>query len=153
MRWKFFKNKLAFLFEFFITLAVETILQLHYNIFLMPDEFTINEKLGLMEIVSHGVVTAEDINSSIEKAKQVLSTKGINKLLVETTTQTKMPGTVSIFNIFSNFPREINLALIYKPDQLTAEDILFAENVAVNRGIRMKIFSNKKKAIAWLKEC
>jgi len=118
----------------------------------MPDEFTINEDLDLMEIYSHGIVSAEDIENSINKAKKVLLESGINKLIVDTTTQEKMPGTVSIFTIFSTFPREISLAIIAVPDQLTVEDIQFAENVAVNRGIRMKVFSKRKKALKWLNE-
>lgn len=118
----------------------------------MPDKFQINEKLGLLEITSTGIVTADDIDDSIEKSKAAFEKLGINKLIVDTTKQEKMPGTVSIHRIFSNFPRNISLALVAERNQLTENDIIFGENVAVNRGVRMRIFYNREEAIKWLNE-
>lgn len=118
----------------------------------MPDKFKINEKLGLMEIYSYGIVTAEDIDHSIEKAQDASKKFGLNKLLVDTREQKKMPGAVSIFRIFSNFPRHISLAILAKKNQVTVDDIIFGENVAVNRGIRMRVFYNQEAAVKWLNE-
>lgn len=118
----------------------------------MPDEFKINKELGLMEIYSHGNVTELDINSSIAKAQAAYQQHGLDKLLVDTHMQQQMPGTVGIFKIFSNFPRHISLAILAKKEQVTVEDIIFGENVAVNRGIRMKVFYDREAAIEWLNE-
>ena len=49
----------------------------------MPDKFKINEKLGLMEIYSYGIVTAEDIDQSIEKAQDASKKFGLNKLSLQ----------------------------------------------------------------------
>lgn len=118
----------------------------------MPDKLKINEKLGLIEIESYGIVSTDDINKSIEKSQKIAEKYGIKKLLVDTTKQEKMPGTVSVFSIFSNFPRHLTLALVANKGQRTLNETLFAENVAVNRGIRMKIFYNRKDAVDWLDE-
>lgn len=118
----------------------------------MPDKFEINEKLGLMEIYSYGIVTAEDIDQSIEKAQNALKKYGLNKLLVDSRKQEKMPGAVSIFRIFSNFPRHISLAILAEKKQVTVNDIIFGENVAVNRGIRMRVFYDREAAVEWLNE-
>lgn len=118
----------------------------------MPDEFTINEKLGVLEIFSHGIVTAEDIYQSIEKSLEASKRLGINRLLVDSRKQKKMPGAVSIFRIFSTFPRHINLAILADKNQITVDDIIFGENVAVNRGIQMKVFYKREDALNWFNE-
>jgi hypothetical protein len=118
----------------------------------MPDKFKINKELDLMEIYSYGIVTAVDIEESIAKAQAAYEEYGINKLLVDTKDQQKMPGTVSIFKIFSSFPRHISLAIIADKKQVTVDDIIFGENVAVNRGIRMQVFYDREAALKWLKE-
>lgn len=118
----------------------------------MPDEFKINESLGIIEIRSSGIVSKEDIFNSIQKSRQAYAEIGISKIFVDTTKQEKMPGTVDLFNLFANFPREFALALLATKNQVTVEDILFAENVAVNRGVQMKIFYDSDKAVEWLKQ-
>ncbi|MHC4598049.1 MAG: hypothetical protein ACYS47_03495 [Planctomycetota bacterium] len=43
----------------------------------------------------------------------------------------------------------IKIAMLGRPDQRLPDD--FLENVAVNRGMRLKIFSDREKAVAWLR--
>ena len=116
----------------------------------MPDRVNINLDLGLVEIQSFGIVTAENIAASIKKAEEAFKLHGINKLLVDTTRQEQMPRISSIFNIFANFPKHLILALFAKKKQITEADIIFGENVAVNRGVTMKIFYAHMEAMAWL---
>lgn len=119
----------------------------------MPDIVTINEELSLIEVKSFGIVSADDIYDSLKKAKSAMLETGISKLLVDTTEQKQMPGTVNIFQIFSTIPKEIEkAAIIIKEDQSTADDLKFAENVAVNRGTVLKLFKSRDEALEWLNE-
>ena len=42
----------------------------------------------------------------------------------------------------------IKIAMLGRPDQRLPDD--FFENMTVNRGMRLKIFDDRKKAVAWL---
>jgi hypothetical protein len=116
----------------------------------MPDEIRVNEDRGIIEVHSYGMVSKEDIAESITKVRQILNVKQISKILVDTTKQETMPSTIDTFELFSTFSLEFKLALLIEQSQMTAEDITFAETVGVNRGVRVKIFHEKKQALQWL---
>jgi hypothetical protein len=46
-------------------------------------------------------------------------------------------------------PRAIKLAVLMRPD---VGDATFIENVAINRRVNMKVFTDKQKAEEWLLE-
>ena len=75
----------------------------------MSDHIILNDALSLIEIDSSGIVLRNDIQRSIEEVKQHHSRIGINKVLVDTTKQDKLPTTFDIFEIFSTSPRGIKL--------------------------------------------
>ena len=116
----------------------------------MPDKVELNKDLGIIEITSFGIVSSGDIMDSINKIMKIFKETGVHKVLVDTTTQEKMPGTVGIFKLFSSMPKEVVYVLLVKEHQLTEEDLIFAETVAVNRGVQIKIFYDREKAIDWL---
>jgi hypothetical protein len=116
----------------------------------MPDVISINTELNLIEVRSTGVVRKNDILSSIAKIIEIHKETGLNKVLVDTTRQASMPMATEAFEIFSNWPPELKLAFLTRPQQPTEEDIIFAETVGVNRSGRMKIFQDQSAAIEWL---
>jgi len=116
----------------------------------MPDRIRLNEGLGIIEVDSYGSVTKEDIAGSISGVRRILEEKGINRILVDTRGQEAMPGTVSIFELFSRFPLGFKVALLVKKSQPTSADQSFVETVAVNRGIQIQIFHRKTEALEWL---
>jgi len=101
-------------------------------------------------VQSFGLVTKEDIGKSIEEVQRIRKTTGHNKILVDTTKQEKMPDTISIFQLFSNFPKEFMCALLLNRYQDTEDDLSFVENVGANRGVRLQLFYDKEKALEWL---
>ena len=115
----------------------------------MPDYIIFNENLSLIEIDSTGIVLKEDIQKSIERVNQ-LSLSGINRVLVDTTKQIKLPSTFDVFEIFSMFPRGIKVALLVSKNQSTFGDINFAETVAMNRGISVRVFETREESLSWL---
>ena len=116
----------------------------------MPDEVRYNQELKIIEVESYGDVTRDDILGSIEKIKRIQTDTGVDKLLVDTTRQEKLPDSVDIFEIFSAYPRTIKTALLLNPTQATAEDVEFVETVALNRGKKMKALDDRERALQWL---
>ncbi len=116
----------------------------------MPDTVRLNEEDGIITVESYGLVSEEDIEKSIEKIHQIQSETGINKILVDTTRQESMPDTIGIFRIFSTFPRDFKLALLCHRSQATADDLIFGENVGVNRGVQVSMFEEELQALKWL---
>ena len=117
----------------------------------MPDKIVqINEEVGIIEIHSFGAVSKGDIESSISKVRQINNKTGIYKVIVNTTEQDSMPSTMGIFDLFSNFPRDLKVALLIKRGQGTLGDIHFCEAVACNRASRVKKFVSRDEALRWL---
>ena len=116
----------------------------------MPDTVSLNEDTGIITVESHGVVSEKDIGESIEKVRKILNEKGMNRILVDTTRQEIMPDTMGIFRLFSTFPRDFKLAVLRKPSQVTADDLVFAENVGANRGVQIRLFEEESQALQWL---
>ena len=116
----------------------------------MPDEVKVNEECGIIEIRSYGEVTKEDIAHSIAEVCRLNLEKGINKVVVDTTEQEQLPGTMGMYELFSLFPRDLRVALVSEDLQPTARDIHFIETVAQNRGIKIRVFPSKEESLNWL---
>jgi hypothetical protein len=116
----------------------------------MPDKVHVNREQKLIQVQSYGVVTRDDIAESIASIREIFDSEGINKVLVDTTGQEKMPNTIDTFELFAAFPRAFRLALLIQQSQVTERDIAFAETVGFNRGVQVKIFHDKEPALRWL---
>lgn len=116
----------------------------------MPDVVKLNKKAGIIEVRSSGVVSRQDIEKSIAEVNRIHRETGHHRILVDTTRQTSMPGTVDIFELFSRFPPELRVALLALDDQVTLSDLAFTELVAKNRALQIRVFYSKKDAMKWL---
>ena len=116
----------------------------------MPDEVHVDEERGIIKVESYGIVSTEDIENSIGKVREILTERGLNKILVDTTRQETVPGTAALFDLFSTFPRNLKAALLSRESQITVEDLRFVENVSVNRGIFVRVFHTEDEALGWL---
>jgi hypothetical protein len=117
----------------------------------LPYEIRLNEEVGIIEILPSDVVTKQDIADSIANVNRIKREKGIYKILVDTRETTLVPGAADIFELFSNFPRDLKGALLITANQPTSQDIAFIETVAVNRGFNIRLFFSKDEALTWLK--
>lgn len=118
----------------------------------MPDELYVDEATSIIKVRSYGIVSKNDIADSMEKTRQIMEQKGINKVLVDTLDQEKMPGTFDVFQLFSTLPQNLRAALVVQENQVTAEGQKFAETVCLNRGIQVRIFRSTDEALHWLQE-
>lgn len=116
----------------------------------MPEEIRIDEERGIIVVRDYGHVSKEDVVKTITEARHIFDTKGIDKILVNTTELESMPATREIYEVFSTLPREFKIAMLMQAYQATEPEIAFGEMVASNRGVRVKIFYEKERALAWL---
>ena len=116
----------------------------------MPEEITVIKELGIIEVFSYGKVTREDSESSMASLEKIINETNFTKVLADTRKQESAPGTMDIFNFGELLPRSIKIAILATGEQSTAQDVKFAENVAYNRGVNIKTFTSKEKALEWL---
>lgn len=116
----------------------------------MPENIKVDDETGIIEVLSYGKVTKGDIAESIKHIYHIQEDKGFNKVFVDATGLETMPSISGIYELFSNLSREIRLAVLAHESQTTANDISFVETVGINRGVRVKIFKQKDKALQWL---
>lgn len=118
----------------------------------MPEDITVNKKLGIIEVNSFGVVTEKDSLSSLATLAKLMKDTGITRVLTDTRKQESTPSTLQIFEFGSRLPLSMRLAVIVTEKQPTADDVAFVGNVAYNRGLDIKTFRSRNKALKWLLE-
>ena len=118
----------------------------------MPESITINKKLGIIEIESYENVTYEEGRSTVHKLLDMVRDSGIRKVISDTRRQAFRPSSIKVYNLGNHLPRNVQFALVVSSKQPTSESISFLNTVARNRGIHIKTFESKNKALAWLLE-
>jgi len=121
----------------------------------MPETVTILEDLGIIEVRSFGDVSAEDWQKSVDTVMELVRSRGMTKVLVDSLDLVSMPRTWTLYE-FGNllaatkFPASVKIAAAIQGP--LREDLKFVETVATNRGRQMKVFGSIDEAIAWLNE-
>lgn len=116
----------------------------------MPETVSLNEKLGIIEIRSYGDVTLADMEGSFREIKRVREECGADKVLVDASEQTSMPGTSDSFKITSHMPHFVRIGVFIAEGQSTEEDMLFVETLAVSCGATFRVFYSRDEALEWL---
>ena len=98
----------------------------------MPDTVRVDEAAGIIRVTSTGEVTREDIAGSVAAVREIYSERGLDRIVVDARGQTSMPGTAGIFELFSSFPRELKVCILFRDGQPTEEDLSFVETVSTN---------------------
>ena len=116
----------------------------------MSDEVRVNESEGIIEVVSSGVLTREDMESTKARLQRILDEKGISRVLIDTARLQSLPSTIDIIAVWSTYSRDLKIALLVTVSNPINKDIAFSETVGVNRGKRVKMFWDKEEARQWL---
>ena len=105
-----------------------------------------------IELLYYGKFTIYELENSRNDGEEVLSRNGWHRVLVDVTTAEAYPAIVDYFDFTSGLPKEapsdIRLALVVK--EARKEIGMFVENVAVNRGLNMRCFTDREDGIKWL---
>lgn len=114
------------------------------------DEVYVNEKEGIIEVVSSGVITRQDMESTRDKLQRILGEKGISRVLIDTARLRSLPSTMDLFEVWETYSRDFKTALLVTASNPINKDIAFAETVGVNRGQIVKMFWDEEEARRWL---
>ncbi len=100
----------------------------------------------------------EEAVASRAEAGSVMSKQALTRVLIDISGATiaKLPNTVSLVDFNASYydvlPVGSNIACVIPADKNIVTDAKFAETVALNRGISMKICLDRDSALDWLKD-
>jgi hypothetical protein len=110
------------------------------------------EKSAYFHVIIRGENTTENIISYINEIYDKCKEKNITKILIEERLEGPRLNVINIFQIIIQIaPKVIGqfIAIAYV-DMNRKEPIKFLENVAINRGLPVRIFSDVQTAVDWL---
>jgi hypothetical protein len=112
---------------------------------------TLTQKLGYVHAVATGENSVENMKAYLEDLVRECAARGDRRVLVEERFVGPRLGMVDIFDLasaISESARGLFEAIAYVDNDLNAK---FGENVAVNRGLRVRVFRTIDDAASWLK--
>ena len=120
----------------------------------MAHSLTVDSYPSYLHVRVAGDNTPQDVRGYLDKVRQLCIEHQSAFLLIEENLQGPSLGTVSIFDIAARSTEATRLirALAYV-DTNPAHDpsaMHFAENVAVNRGLHVKVFGTVAEATQWI---
>ncbi len=116
----------------------------------MPVELFVNKDLGVIDVRSYGVVTREDLFSSLESAKMLVNETNINKVLVDTSEERELPNLLDLDDFGSSIPKFIKVAIVITNEQPTERSARYIGNVASIEGVHIDTFTTREDALEWL---
>jgi hypothetical protein len=120
----------------------------------MSDNVKIVRKEGYLNLTISGAFSLEAAKQSVDILAAACDKENCYTVLFDCR---PMTGEMPIFDRYQIgrygtevLPHTIKFAMLGREDQVSPD--AFFENVAVNRGMILKVFSDEKKAIEWLKK-
>jgi hypothetical protein len=105
-----------------------------------------------VKLTLQGNASLAEFEEARSGARDQLARLKIGCILVDARQLDNMVTTLELFQFHSShnqkLPHGVRIAGLVRSDQM--EDGLFAENVAQNRGVMMKMFTDDQTALAWL---
>ena len=99
-----------------------------------------------------GDLTEKELNAARAEMNEQLAAKNCRRLLVDATRVPQMRSVFADFKFTAEHQTELPLgtshAVVIQPEH--EEHMQFVENVAQNRSVNLKLFTDKTEAIDWL---
>jgi hypothetical protein len=123
----------------------------------MSHDLTIEEKGDVLCVTATGTRSMETVLAISKDILAACAEKGVKKVLIDVR---KLEGRLHPMDAYKitaeHFPKMRDLSVITQNAIVDLEGFehsyRFFENVAVNRGFNLRIFSGPDQAMAWLKE-
>lgn len=119
----------------------------------MPHKITLLSS-DIVEIVHTGDMTVVEATASRNEAAAMMKVRGLLRILVDVSQTNHDDSTLDLmeFNAshYDVFPLGTQIAVVGPSDPDMQEIAQFAETVALNRGIAMRIFHRYDDAMNWL---
>ena len=114
------------------------------------NKVVIKRKKGYLSVEYAKPYNIDDLLSFSKEALEISKAEGYKKLFLDIS---KMPGRIKPMERYevgvkaaTLFRYKLKVAVLYKTEEINR----FAETVALNRGMNVKIFNTKEEAISWL---
>jgi hypothetical protein len=117
--------------------------------------FMVERKPGYLHVSVTGHNTVENVRRSLREVVDACTQHACSRVLFEEHLKGPSLGTVPVFEIVSEGSRNAapvvsQIAYVDTNPEHDASLMSFAETVAVNRGVRMRLFATVAEAAAWL---
>ncbi len=116
----------------------------------MPEKLRIDHDRGIVLIESCGAVSVADIRASIQAVEAIFAEEGLDRTLVDARTQDQPPSITELYEIASDLPRGVRIALLTSSGTPAEDGLRFLETVAKNTGLEVRVFLDEDEALAWL---
>jgi hypothetical protein len=119
----------------------------------MPEEVSILEDLGIIQVDSYGRVTEGDLLVSMEEILAIQKERGLSRVFVDASRETALPSALPLHqfgSVLSQDATTLKFAVLVS-DQVR-EDLRFLETVTQKRGMQVRMFDSRAEALAWLRE-
>jgi hypothetical protein len=113
----------------------------------MLEEEKIDTENQLIRVRFGSESTVENWKRSLLRVERLSEETGFCRVLVDVRKQSDLGSTITLFDFGAKLPRSIAFAVLC---DLNLDEHRFIEDVATNRGIRVKHFNSEQKAIEWL---
>jgi hypothetical protein len=111
---------------------------------------------GILEIVHTGRMTIQEATESRNEAAGIMKERGLRYVLADVSQTDHSEATMDLYEFnashYDVLPPRTRIAVVIPQDPAQVESARFAETVALNRGIAMKIFLEYDDAIQWLRQ-
>lgn len=114
----------------------------------MPETVELDRKAGVIRVRSFDDVSIEMMRSTVAESLTIAKREKVKKVLVDATDLRALPGTLDLFHFAAGLPIDLKFAVVL-PKPLV-EKAKFAENVALNRARRFRVFGTVEDAEKWL---
>ena len=118
-------------------------------------ELTIEERSHYLHARVEGIRTPENVSRFLREASEACRRLGRDSVLLEMNLAGPSLGTSGVFGVISkSTPSGLTLRRIAYVEPLTSEPLRaeFAETIAKNRGVNVRLFRDVASAEAWLSE-
>ena len=118
----------------------------------MPYQIQYQKDSNCVFLVHMGPLDIEEARLARNELCDVLAAHQCNGILIDETRAVKKLSVIDqhqfTIEYGSELPADVRIAVVVRRETLS--DARFIENVAFNRGICLRVFSNKKEALNWL---
>ena len=116
----------------------------------MPEQLRIDEERGVVVIDSSGKISLQQIRQTMTEVLAICTERSFHKTLVDARKQDELPSITELYEIASNIPRDIRVALLGIGGGPSEDGLRFLETVAKNTGLDVRVFFEEDEALRWL---
>jgi hypothetical protein len=120
---------------------------------IMSYQLTIDAKPGYLHAVVTGTNSPENVSSYLGEVHRECTARGCRRVLVEERMEGPRVSLVDVFQVASEGSRQalgFFEAFAYVDVNAVGDSMQFAETVATNRGMHVRVFPTVAEAEAWL---